>query len=108
MSVNTITERPASTILGAPRVEQAAGPTVQTIPAYLEVRYWQEDDGSWSASLQDLRVTAVADSEPELFAETAEAVDHLWEILNERYATLSEDMRRVLELRGLELKFVRV
>ena len=86
--------RPASTYLA-----------VQTLPAAIEVEYWREDDGTWAAHSPVLGVTAVAESEVELFAEAAEVVEEFWDILNERYATLSDDLRSLLDLRYQSLRF---
>lgn len=91
----------------APQRPAAPYPTIQTLPAAIEVEYWQEDDGTWTAHSPVLGVTAVADSEGELFAEAAEAIDEFWDLLNERYATLSEDLRELLDLRYQSLRFER-
>jgi hypothetical protein len=96
-----IVDRPASQRFSA------ADPTIKTLPAAIDVEYWEEEDGTWTAHSPLLGVTAVADSEPEVFAELADVVEELWDILNERYATLSEDLRSLLDLRFQSLRFER-
>jgi hypothetical protein len=73
--------------------------TMATVPASIEVDIWEED-GTWTAHSTVLGVTAVADSEVDLYGEFAEQVSDFWDILNERYATLGPDLRRVLDLRS--------
>ena len=92
-----------------------AGPPAQTapvheeglelVPAVIQVECWQETDGSWAAHVPVLGVTAVADTEADLFAETYDAVDQFWALLNERYSTLSPELRALLELRQQPLSF---
>src|SRR5690349_18436128 len=73
--------------------------TVTMVPAAIDVDVWQED-GTWSAHAPVLGVTAIADSEAELYGEFVEQVDEFWAILNERYATLSDELRQLLDMRG--------
>jgi hypothetical protein len=73
----------------------------------LDVRIWTEEDGSWGAHSDLLGVSAIADTEVELYAEFAEQLDEFWAILNERFETLSEDLKRLLDLRGQTFRFIR-
>lgn len=84
---------------------QPAPEHVNLVPAAIDVEWWQEDDGSWAAHVPLLGVTAVADNQADLFAETAEVVDDFWARLNERYETLSPDLKRLLDLREQPLSF---
>jgi hypothetical protein len=77
------------------------------LPAAIDVEVWEED-GTWSAHSPVLGVTAMADSEAALYGEFAEQVSEFWDILNERYETLSDELRRLLDLRGqTSLRFVK-
>lgn len=82
------------------------GQPVVTHPAALEAEYWYEG-GAWAGHVSALGVSAVGDSEPELFAALGEAVEEYWDILNEKYATLSDELRAQLDLRYLGLTFVK-
>lgn len=101
MSVNTIVELPSAQ---APPIGNPEAP-VETIPSYIEVRYWPEDDGSWGGHSPLLGVSATADSQPELFGEMVEQVEEFWQILNDKYPTLSDELQLLLKLRGLGLRF---
>jgi predicted RNase H-like HicB family nuclease len=78
---------------------------VRMVPTAIPVEYWPEDDGSWSAFSPLLGVSAAADTAAELVAEMSEAVGEFWEILNENYATLSDELRGLLDLRHQALSF---
>jgi hypothetical protein len=80
---------------------------VRILPAELVVEYWKEEDGSWAAHSAVLGVSAVADSEVDLIGEMADQVEEFWSILNERYETLDDSLKALLDLRGTALKFVR-
>jgi predicted RNase H-like HicB family nuclease len=75
------------------------------VPSAIEVEYWQEDDGTWAALSPLLGVSALADTQAELFGATVEAIDEFWEILNQRYASLSDDLRKLLAVRYQNLLF---
>ncbi|MBJ7603285.1 MAG: hypothetical protein JF888_08880 [Candidatus Dormibacteraeota bacterium] len=77
------------------------------VPQAIPIEYWQEEDGSWAAHSPILGVTAAGDTDAELFAEMAEQVDDFWQVLNERYLTLGDELRNLLQLRHLGLKFDR-
>ena len=78
-----------------------------TLPATIDVEVWEED-GTWSAHSPVLGVTAMANSEGELYADFPEQVSEFWDILNERYGTLSDELRHLLDLRGqISLSFVK-
>lgn len=89
-----------------PAETRGQGQAVATHPAALAVEYWEED-GVWSAFCPALGLSAVADSDAEVFAEMGEAVEEYWDILNERYSTLSEELRERLDLRYLGLSFTK-
>jgi hypothetical protein len=50
-------------------------------------------------------VSAIADSEEQIFGATADAVEEFWDILNNRYASLSDDLRALLAARYQNLLF---
>ncbi|HEX2682188.1 MAG TPA: hypothetical protein VHM88_11595 [Candidatus Acidoferrales bacterium] len=102
MTVNSILDQAPS------QAPPAANPDAprETIPLYIDVEYWTEDDGSWGAHAPLLGVSATADSEAQLFAEMVGQVDEFWQVLNGRYETLSQELKRILELRGLGLRFI--
>jgi hypothetical protein len=81
------------------------GNAVATHPSALDVEYWQEDANTWSAFSPDLGLSATAGTPAELFAQMGEAVEEYWDILNERYNTLSDELRARLDLRYLALNF---
>jgi hypothetical protein len=77
------------------------------LPAAIDVDVWQED-GTWTAHSAVLGVTAMADSEVALYGDFAEQVSEFWDILNERYETLGNELRQLLDLRGqTSLRFVK-
>ena len=81
------------------------GEPVATHPAALIAEYWAEGDG-FAAYIPVLGVSAVGTSEADVFAALGEAVEEYWDILNEEYATLSDDLRAQLDLRYLGLTFI--
>ena len=89
------------------RSGQAEAPTEHpaVVPSSIEVEFWQEDDGSWASHSPLLGVYAVADSQAELFGSTVEAIDEFWDILNQRYASLSDELRKLLAVRYQNLLF---
>jgi hypothetical protein len=89
----------------APPRDRGQDEAAEMTPAVVPVDYWQEADGSWAAHSPLLGVNAVGDSIPDLFVEMANQVDEYWAILNERYASLSEDAKALLQLRHLGLRF---
>lgn len=90
------------TIPGEPQKAKMA-----MVPAAIDVDVWVED-GTWSAHSPVLGVLAVADSEREIYGEFAEQVNEFWDILNERYATLGPELRRLLDMRSqTSLNFVK-
>jgi hypothetical protein len=96
----------ASTPLLAPATTQpAADPPAELVPATIDVEFWREDDGSWAAHVPMLGVTAIADTQAELYAETADVVSEFWDILNAKFDTLAPHLRELLELRELPLAF---
>jgi hypothetical protein len=101
MTVNSILEQAPSQ---APPVGNPDAPS-ETIPSYIEVKYWSEDDHSLGGHAPLLGVSATADTETELFAEMVDQVEEFWRILNERYSTLSPELQQLLKLRGLGLRF---
>jgi hypothetical protein len=80
-------------------------PPLETVPSYIEVGYWRDEEGGWSGHAQLLGVSATADSEGDLFSEMVDQVEEFWQILNDRFPTLSEELKYVLKLRGLPLRF---
>ena len=80
---------------------------LDTVPSYIEVGYWPDGDadGGWSAYAQLLGVSATADTEADLFADMVDQVEEFWQILNGRFPTLSDDLKQLLRLRGLPLRF---
>jgi len=100
--------KPVSAGTGERNVRTEARPAdqaVSTHPGVLVAEYWQEE-GAWSAYVEKLGVSAVGDTQAEVFAALAEAVDEYWSILNERYETLSDDLRGLLDLRYSDLTFI--
>jgi hypothetical protein len=96
-----------ATSTGSQSTMAATEPKLQPVPSDIDVEYWQEEeDGSWIAHAPLLGVTAVADTEARVFVEAAEQVAEFWEILNERYETLSENLKELLSLRFQNLRFV--
>lgn len=90
-----------------PAAEPQALVTMVMLPGSLDVEVWEED-GSWSAHSPVLGVTAMADSETALYGEFAEQVSEFWDILNERYETLGDELQRLLDMRGqTSLRFVK-
>lgn len=87
------------------RDQPAPGRDVRLVPEAIPVECWRESDGSWAAHVPLLGVTAIADSEADLLAETMEVVADFWERLVERYATLSPELRELLLLRQQPLSF---
>jgi hypothetical protein len=75
------------------------------VPSAIEVEYWREDDGTWAAHSALLGVSATANSEPEIFGAMADAIDEFWDILNQRYASLSDELRNLLAVRYQNLLF---
>jgi hypothetical protein len=103
MLAGTIAD-PSTAYLFRPPVEALASESqkqepVAMLPASTDVDVWEEG-GTWSAYSRVLGVTAIADSEAEVYGDFAEQVSEFWDILNERYDTLSEELRQLLDLRG--------
>ncbi|SRR5260370_40284187 len=101
MTVNSVLEEPPVQTPPTGNPE----PPLETVPSYIVVGYWPDDEGGWSGHSQLLGVSATADSEADLFAEMVDQVEEFWQILNERFPTLSEDLKNLLKLRGLPLRF---
>jgi hypothetical protein len=80
---------------------------IQTTPDSVRIDYWQEEDGSWAAFSDALQVTAVADTETDIIPAMFEVLEDYWDILNERYDTLSDALRGQLALRYLGLEFAK-
>lgn len=77
------------------------------LPATIDVEFWEEPDRSWSAHSEMLRVSVSADSEPEVIARAAGAIDEFWQVLNSRYTTLDVDLRDLLGMRHRPMRFSR-
>lgn len=90
---------------GQPPAPIETDPTIETHPASLDVEYWKESDGTWGAHCSALGITVVADTETGIFPAMFEAIEEYWDILNERYETLSDDLRAQLGMRHLSLGF---
>src|SRR5260370_21316310 len=80
-------------------------PPLETVPSYIVVGYWPDDEGGWSGHSQLLGVSATAESEADLFAEIVDQVEEFWQILNERFPTLSVDLKNLRTLRHLPINF---
>lgn len=78
------------------------------LPPVIDFEFWQEADLTWSAHSQLLRVSVNADSQPEVIARAAEAVDDFWQVLNSRYATLDAQLRALLDMRNRPVRFSRI
>ena len=89
----------------SPEPETGQARRVSLTPSSIPVEYWQEADGTWAAHSELLAVSAVADSEIEVFVEMAEQVEEYWTILSERSNALAPAMEAQLELRYLGLRF---
>jgi hypothetical protein len=88
------------------RTDLRVRPPAELVPAAITVEIWQEDeDGSWAAAIPILGLTAIADTQADLYAEAADVVEEFWARLNGSFATLSPHLREVLELRHLPLLF---
>ena len=91
----------------APVEEGQHSARIETHPASIQVEFWEEVGHTWGAHCAALGVTVIADSETQIIPAAFEAIEEYWDILNEKYDTLSDDLRAQLGMRHLGLEFTK-
>jgi hypothetical protein len=91
--------------LSTEQPQRAEQPVEKLIPQAIQVDYWEEPDGTWTALSPALGVSASAATMERIFPALAASVEKLWGALNRKFDVLPDNQRRLLNHRLSPLSF---